>query len=78
MESQKAWYLIGASKGLGLALVKKPFSAGQQVAATSRNLQQLIDAVDIKSDMFGMIKSVGLFPKLFKSMLPVSVFITFL
>lgn len=52
METQKVWYITGASKGLGLALVKKLLVAGHKVAATSRNLQQLIDAVNIKSEYF--------------------------
>lgn len=46
MESQKkVWYITGASKGLGLSLVKQLLAAGHQVAATSRNLQELENAV---------------------------------
>lgn len=41
MESKKVWYVTGASKGLGLALVKKLISKGYQVAATSRNVEEL-------------------------------------
>jgi len=52
METQKVWYITGASKGLGLALVKKLLVAGYKVAATSRNKQQLIDAVNVTSDNF--------------------------
>ncbi|HEY0244981.1 MAG TPA: SDR family NAD(P)-dependent oxidoreductase [Mucilaginibacter sp.] len=33
----KVWYVTGASKGLGLSLVKKLLAAGYRVAATSRN-----------------------------------------
>ena len=46
MEShKKVWYVTGASKGLGLSLVKQLLAAGYQVAATSRNLQDLENAV---------------------------------
>lgn len=36
----KIWYVTGASKGLGLALVKLLLQNGQNVAATSRNKEQ--------------------------------------
>lgn len=39
------WFVTGASKGLGLALVKKLLAAGYNVAATSRNLKELQAAV---------------------------------
>lgn len=45
METKKVWFVTGASKGLGLALVNKLLSAGYPVAATSRNAQSLHDAV---------------------------------
>jgi NAD(P)-dependent dehydrogenase (short-subunit alcohol dehydrogenase family) len=41
----KVWYITGASKGLGLALVKKLLAAGYRVAATSRNKSALETAV---------------------------------
>jgi NAD(P)-dependent dehydrogenase (short-subunit alcohol dehydrogenase family) len=37
----KVWFVTGASKGLGLSLVKKLLKEGYQVAATSRNKQEL-------------------------------------
>jgi NAD(P)-dependent dehydrogenase (short-subunit alcohol dehydrogenase family) len=37
MENKKVWYVTGASKGLGLALVKLILNTGDKVAATSRN-----------------------------------------
>lgn len=52
MDNQKVWYVTGASKGLGLTLVKKLLDQGHRVAATSRNLKQLIEAVDIESKNF--------------------------
>jgi len=43
----KVWYITGASQGFGLSLVKKLLDAGHRVAATSRNVQVLKNAVDI-------------------------------
>jgi NAD(P)-dependent dehydrogenase (short-subunit alcohol dehydrogenase family) len=43
---KKVWYVTGASKGLGLSLVKKLIAEGHQVAATSRNLETLEAALD--------------------------------
>lgn len=45
METNKVWFITGASKGMGLSLVKKLIIAGYSVAATSRKSQHLIDAV---------------------------------
>lgn len=46
MEShKKVWYVTGASKGLGLSLVKQLLAAGYKVAATSRSLADLEKAV---------------------------------
>ncbi|WP_027383904.1 SDR family oxidoreductase [Epilithonimonas caeni] len=45
MDTNKVWFVTGASKGLGLALVKKLIEKGYKVAATSRKSQSLIDAV---------------------------------
>jgi len=44
MDTGKVWLVTGASKGLGLALVKKLIAGGYRVAATSRRLQSLADA----------------------------------
>jgi NAD(P)-dependent dehydrogenase (short-subunit alcohol dehydrogenase family) len=41
----KVWYITGASKGLGLSLVKQLLAAGNRVAATSRSLEDLKSAV---------------------------------
>lgn len=43
---KKVWYVTGASKGLGLALIKKLIAEGHSVAATSRTLETLEEAVD--------------------------------
>ncbi|PWG81809.1 SDR family oxidoreductase [Pararcticibacter amylolyticus] len=45
MNTKKVWFVTGASKGLGLSLVKKLIANGYEVAATSRRSQNLIEAV---------------------------------
>ncbi|SDI03213.1 oxidoreductase [Mucilaginibacter sp. P25] len=52
MENNKVWFVTGASKGLGLALVKKLLNEGYKVAATSRNLSDLTKAVDSQNERF--------------------------
>lgn len=50
--NNKVWYITGASRGLGLALVKELLQQGYKVAATSRNKQELIQAVENASNDF--------------------------
>ena len=50
--NNKVWFITGASKGLGLTLVKRLLNEGQKVAATSRNKVALIDAVGSQSANF--------------------------
>lgn len=45
MDTQKVWFVTGASKGLGLSLVKQLLNSGYKVAATSRKLTDLSQAV---------------------------------
>ena len=45
MGSDKVWFVTGASKGLGLSLVKQLLNNGNKVAATSRNIDDLNKAV---------------------------------
>ncbi len=52
MSTQKVWFVTGASKGLGLSLVKQLLKDGYQVAATSRNLDDLRRAVGPTDDRF--------------------------
>jgi len=47
MSNAKVWYVTGASQGLGLTLVKKLLESGYRVAATSRNAQNLKQAVGV-------------------------------
>jgi NAD(P)-dependent dehydrogenase (short-subunit alcohol dehydrogenase family) len=42
---QKVWFVTGASKGLGLTLVKKLLAQGYKIAATSRSAEDLTAAV---------------------------------
>ena len=50
--SGKVWFITGASKGLGLSLVKKLLQNGYRVAATSRNLAELKTAAGDQSENF--------------------------
>lgn len=52
MKTKKVWFVTGASKGLGLILVKKLLKEGYCVAASSRSVQSLIDEVGQKSEVF--------------------------
>lgn len=52
MEAKKVWLVTGASKGLGLTLVKKLLQNGYRVAATTRNTELLMDEVGQLSDVF--------------------------
>ncbi len=52
MDTQKVWLVTGASKGLGLTLVKRLLAEGHSVAATSRNKSELQKAVGEESSTF--------------------------
>jgi NAD(P)-dependent dehydrogenase (short-subunit alcohol dehydrogenase family) len=52
MKNQKVWFVTGASKGLGLSLVKQLLNAGYKVAATSRSVTDLNKAVGDAGDNF--------------------------
>lgn len=49
---KRTWFVTGASKGLGLVMVKKLLEAGYNVAATSRNLKELKKAVGEDTSSF--------------------------
>jgi NAD(P)-dependent dehydrogenase (short-subunit alcohol dehydrogenase family) len=49
---QQVWFVTGASKGLGLALVKQLLNLGHKVAATSRDAGALQKAVGITTAAF--------------------------
>ena len=50
--NQKVWFITGASKGLGLTLAKQLLKQGQLVAATSRSIEDLKNAVGDKNENF--------------------------
>lgn len=52
METTKVWFVTGASKGLGLALIKKLLEQNYRVTATTRNVQTLIDEIGNASETF--------------------------
>jgi NAD(P)-dependent dehydrogenase (short-subunit alcohol dehydrogenase family) len=52
MKTQKVWFVTGASKGLGLTLVKRLLNEGYKVAATSRDLNMLCEEVGHHGDDF--------------------------
>lgn len=52
METKKVWFVTGASKGLGLALIKKLLQQNYRVAATTRSVQSLISEIGATSETF--------------------------
>jgi NAD(P)-dependent dehydrogenase (short-subunit alcohol dehydrogenase family) len=52
METRKVWFVTGASKGLGIQLVKKLLANNYRVVATSRSVQSLIKELGESSDDF--------------------------
>lgn len=52
MDTKKVWLVTGASKGLGLALVKKLLKEGYRVAGTTRDTPSLIKEIGAPSDVF--------------------------
>ena len=52
MNTKNVWLVTGASKGLGLTLVKKLLSDGYRVIATSRNANSLEREIGAASDSF--------------------------
>ncbi|HKO50077.1 MAG TPA: SDR family NAD(P)-dependent oxidoreductase [Polyangiaceae bacterium] len=52
MKKNDVWFVTGASKGIGLILVKQLLARGYRVAATSRSLGELTRALEAKSERF--------------------------
>ncbi|MXS71051.1 SDR family oxidoreductase [Chryseobacterium binzhouense] len=52
MSTKKVWFVTGASKGLGLTLVKKLIAEGYFVAATSRNISELQKVISAENSEF--------------------------
>ncbi|MBS1661886.1 MAG: SDR family NAD(P)-dependent oxidoreductase [Bacteroidetes bacterium] len=59
MENKKVWYVTGASKGLGLTLVKELLEQGYRVAATSRCKNALVEAVGSSDDFLPLEVDLG-------------------
>ncbi|WP_066829557.1 oxidoreductase [Rufibacter ruber] len=51
-QTKKVWFITGASKGIGLTLTRQLLQQGHAVAATSRNVAQLQEAVGVSSEQF--------------------------
>ncbi|WP_444756714.1 SDR family NAD(P)-dependent oxidoreductase [Pseudomonas sp. A014] len=51
-KNEKTWLVTGASKGIGLALVRELLKSGANVVATSRTLASLVDSIGPASDTF--------------------------
>ena len=49
--TDKVWYITGASRGLGLSLVKQLLSAGYRVAATSRSASEMQKAAGVNDSL---------------------------
>ena len=49
MSTKKVWFVTGASKGLGLTLVKTLLQEGHRVAATSRTVEALTREINMTS-----------------------------
>src|ERR1700736_3595342 len=47
---KKVWFITGASKGLGLALIKQLLATGHRVAAASKHLPVLVEAISKTPD----------------------------
>lgn len=52
MEAKKVWFVTGASKGLGLSLVRKLLQTGYRVVATTRNIKSLVSEIGKPSNVF--------------------------
>jgi len=50
MDTKKVWFVTGASKGLGLSLVKGLLNDGYKVAATSRTIQSLEKEIGLSAN----------------------------
>jgi NAD(P)-dependent dehydrogenase (short-subunit alcohol dehydrogenase family) len=50
MDTNKVWFVTGASKGLGLSLVRRLLNEGYKVAATSRTVESLEKEVEASAN----------------------------
>jgi NAD(P)-dependent dehydrogenase (short-subunit alcohol dehydrogenase family) len=55
MDNEKVWFVTGASKGLGLSLIKLLLETGNKVAATSRKAKDIDNAItDNKENLLAL------------------------
>lgn len=54
MNTNKVWYVSGASKGLGLSLIKQLVKQGYRVAATSRKASDLDNEIGTNPDFLSL------------------------
>jgi NAD(P)-dependent dehydrogenase (short-subunit alcohol dehydrogenase family) len=47
---KKVWFITGASKGLGLSLIKQLLATGHRVAAASKHLPELVETISKTPD----------------------------
>ncbi|HEX6224830.1 MAG TPA: SDR family NAD(P)-dependent oxidoreductase [Chryseolinea sp.] len=59
MDTKKVWFVTGASKGLGLTLVKTLLQEGYRVAATSRTVEALTREINITSSFLPLHADVA-------------------
>lgn len=59
MDNPKVWYVTGASKGLGLALVRSLLENGYRVAATTRSLCKLEEEVGKQKNFLPLEVDLG-------------------
>ena len=57
-QKEKVWFVTGASKGLGLTLVKQLINKGYKVAATSRSINDLNSAVGASADFLPLAVNI--------------------
>ncbi|MFS4472636.1 SDR family NAD(P)-dependent oxidoreductase [Chryseobacterium sp. T20] len=56
MSKQKVWLITGASRGMGLEVVKEVLNKGDKVIAVSRNIQHLVQLFGEKNSDFIALK----------------------
>jgi NAD(P)-dependent dehydrogenase (short-subunit alcohol dehydrogenase family) len=56
MEKSKVWFITGASRGIGLEIVKSALKADYKVVATGRDTSKLAKAIGTNSDNLFVVK----------------------
>ncbi|WP_276088094.1 SDR family oxidoreductase [Pedobacter sp. JY14-1] len=58
-QTEKVWFVTGASKGLGADLVKQLLADGYRVAATSRKREALTEAIGVQENFLALNMDVS-------------------